>query len=79
MTLILAIETSTSTCSIALLSENEGNVTLTQRVIEGTAGHAERLLPLAHQVLQEAGRSKTELDAVAFGQGPGAFTGLRVA
>ncbi len=79
MTLILALETSTSTCSIALLSENAGVLALTQRVIEGASGHAENLLPLAHQVLDEAGLSKRDLDAVAFGQGPGAFTGLRVA
>jgi len=79
MTRILAFETSTSTGTIALISEQHSVVTLVQRTIEGTTGHAAEILPMAHTILAECGLAKNDLDAVAFGQGPGAFTGVRVA
>lgn len=79
MTRILAFETSTSTGTIALISEQGGEVTLTQRVIEGATGHAAEILPMASTILAEFNLTKNDLDAVAFGQGPGAFTGVRVA
>lgn len=79
MTRILAFETSTSTGTIALLSEQSGVVTLAQRAIEGTTGHAAEILPMAYSILAEYGLAKKDVDAVAFGQGPGAFTGVRVA
>lgn len=41
--------------------------------------HAARLLPAAQQLLDEAGWSLSQLDGLAFGRGPGAFTGLRIA
>ncbi len=79
MTLILALETSTPICSIALLSEQGGEISIIQKQIEGVSGHAQSVLPLAHTLLDEQGRSKNELSCVAFGNGPGAFTGIRVA
>ena len=79
MTRILAFETSTTTGTIALLSEQASVVTLVQRVIEGTTGHAAQILPMAQSILAELGLSRNDLDVVAFGQGPGAFTGVRVA
>ena len=79
MTLILALETSTTTCGIALLHEQDGDVRISSRLHEGTAGHAMNVLPMAYALLQESGFSKKQLDTVSFGQGPGAFTGLRVA
>lgn len=79
MTWILALETSTSTCGVALLCEENGSVDVQTRTLEGTAGHAASILPLISDLLKHAGLSKADLDAVAFGQGPGAFTGLRVA
>jgi len=79
MTLILALETSTPICSIALLSEQNGEISITSKKVEGVSGHAQSVLPLAHALLAEQGRSKKELSCVAFGNGPGAFTGIRVA
>jgi len=72
---VLAIDTSTESCSVALL---DGAVTrLRQEVLE--RGHAERVLPMVDEVLAESGLSLLELDGIAFGRGPGAFTGLRIA
>jgi len=79
MTRILAFETSTSAGTVALLSECGAVVTVTQRTIEGTTGHASEVLPLAYSILTELNLTQKDVTAVAFGQGPGAFTGVRVA
>ena len=79
MTHILALETSTTTCSVALLTEQGASVAVVQRQLEGTAGHAANLLPMVSALLAECGVVRGALSAVAFGQGPGAFTGIRVA
>jgi tRNA threonylcarbamoyladenosine biosynthesis protein TsaB len=79
MTRILAFETSTSTGTVALLSEQGATLVVTQRTIEGTTGHASAILPLAYSILTELNMTQKDVTAVAFGQGPGAFTGVRVA
>lgn len=76
---LLAFETSSSRCGVALLTRRAGSTAIAVREHEGSQEHAERMLPLAHELLQEAGLTPADLDAVAFGQGPGGFTGLRVA
>ncbi|VFR95374.1 TsaB protein, required for threonylcarbamoyladenosine (t(6)A) formation in tRNA / Ribosomal-protein-S18p-alanine acetyltransferase [plant metagenome] len=76
---LLALETSSSRCGVALLRLCKGEVQLTLREHEGSQEHAERLLPMADALLAEAGLRRADLGAVAFGQGPGGFTGLRVA
>jgi tRNA threonylcarbamoyladenosine biosynthesis protein TsaB len=76
---LLAFETSSSRCSVALLRQADGRPEVTQLEHEGSQEHAERLLPMATDLLAAAGLGPADLDAVAFGQGPGGFTGLRVA
>ncbi|MDR2187064.1 MAG: tRNA (adenosine(37)-N6)-threonylcarbamoyltransferase complex dimerization subunit type 1 TsaB [Azonexus sp.] len=73
--LILALETSTEAGSCALWRDG---AVLERRCPAGRS-HSETLLPLVHELLTEAGVSVAALDAIAFGAGPGAFTGLRVA
>ncbi len=77
---LLALETSGSLCSVALISYREdGRILVSRRDHDATGEHAERLLPMADELLAEQGLGRNALAAVAFGQGPGGFTGLRVA
>jgi tRNA threonylcarbamoyladenosine biosynthesis protein TsaB len=76
---ILALETSSSRCGVALLSVVQGRQSLIRAGVDATGQHAERLLPMVDQILLEAGIARKQLSAVGFGQGPGGFTGLRVA
>lgn len=73
--LILALETSTELGSCALLHEGD----LIERLCPVGKPHSETLLPLVRELLAEADVRVSQLDAIAFGAGPGAFTGLRVA
>ena len=77
---LLALETSSSLCSVALLTgDSAGSTRLYSAEHDGTAEHAERLLPMADDLLAQAGVKRSDLCVVAFGEGPGGFTGLRVA
>jgi tRNA threonylcarbamoyladenosine biosynthesis protein TsaB len=71
---ILAFETSCEHATVALLLGDE----IIQRRLEGHANHSERLLPTVQALLAESQVSLSSLDAIAFGAGPGAFTGLRL-
>lgn len=72
---ILALETSTDLGSCALWRDGE----LSERRCPPGRPHSETLLPLVRDLLTDAGIDFFGLDAIAFGAGPGAFTGLRVA
>jgi len=75
MPIILAIETSSETASVALL---RGDAVLS-RVSSGVRTHSQSILPMIQELLAEAGIALAECDAVAFGSGPGSFTGVRTA
>ena len=72
---ILAIDTSMEACSVAL---GNGDQLLT-RYTDVPRKHAEKVLPMVEDLLGEADISRQWLAAIAFGRGPGAFTGLRIA
>jgi len=72
---ILALDTATENCSAALFIDGEvtGREALLRR------GAAEHILPMVAELLAAATLSLTQLDAIAFGRGPGGFTGVRLA
>jgi tRNA threonylcarbamoyladenosine biosynthesis protein TsaB len=72
---ILALETSCEQGSIALLVDGR----VEARMLDGHANHSEYIIPELNALLGEAGVRLRDLDAIAFGSGPGAFTGLRLA
>lgn len=77
---LLALETSGSLCGVALISRHaDGRTTVSRQEHDAVGEHAERMLPMVDTLLAERGLGRQALSAVAFGQGPGGFTGLRVA
>ncbi|MEP6483555.1 MAG: tRNA (adenosine(37)-N6)-threonylcarbamoyltransferase complex dimerization subunit type 1 TsaB [Rudaea sp.] len=75
MSTLIAIETSTESCSAALMRDGD----IIERSELAPRRHAELILPMIESLLAEAGLSRRQIDAVAVGRGPGAFTGVRLA
>lgn len=71
---ILAIETCSETCSVALVHGDKQN----QLLSDEPRGHADNVLPMIDKLLSSAQLSLDQLDAIAFTRGPGAFTGVRI-
>lgn len=72
---ILALDTATECCSVALLADGG----LIDRQQLSGRHHGEHVLPMIEAVLAEAGLVRAQLDGIAVGRGPGGFTGVRLA
>ncbi|MFA9216034.1 MAG: tRNA (adenosine(37)-N6)-threonylcarbamoyltransferase complex dimerization subunit type 1 TsaB [Sphingomonadaceae bacterium] len=75
MPIILAIETSSELASCALLRDG----VVLSRSSSGVRTHSQSILPMIQELLAEAGIALKDCDAIAFGSGPGSFTGVRTA
>jgi tRNA threonylcarbamoyladenosine biosynthesis protein TsaB len=72
---LLAIDTSSSACSVGLLLNNEIKIIHEIAPLQ----QAQKILPMIERILGEANISLNQLDGLAFGCGPGSFTGVRIA
>jgi len=70
---LLAFDTATEACTAALWLDG-----VVSERDEHRSQHSEHLLPMIHGLLADAGLTVRQLDAIAFGRGPGSFTGLRI-
>lgn len=71
---LLAIDTATERCSVALRLDGQA----IERVSDQPRVAADLVLPMVEAVLKEAGVRLADLDGIAYGRGPGAFTGVRI-
>ncbi len=71
---LLALDTSSTACSVALRRDGD----MVFRHEEQAKAHTRLLMPMIRAVLDEAGATLTELDAIVLGNGPGSFIGLRI-
>jgi tRNA threonylcarbamoyladenosine biosynthesis protein TsaB len=76
MPTIIAFDTSSDTASVSLM-EKDGAIRT--RTSSGVATHSQAILPMIRAIFAEAGISVADCDAIAFGCGPGSFTGVRTA
>ncbi|MCW9733869.1 tRNA (adenosine(37)-N6)-threonylcarbamoyltransferase complex dimerization subunit type 1 TsaB [Avibacterium sp. 20-15] len=74
MTTLLALDTSTEACSVALW--HKGEITHLDELAQRT--HTKRILPMVDEILNQSGITLNQVDALVFGRGPGSFTGVRV-
>lgn len=72
---LLTLDTSTEACSCALYLDGE----ILERSVIAPRQHTSLILPMIDELLTEADLKPTQLDGLAFGRGPGSFTGLRIA
>lgn len=72
---LLAVETATEACSAALFIDGE----IVERFELAPKEHTQLILPMIDSLMAEAGLKPTDLDSLAFGRGPGSFTGVRIA
>lgn len=72
---VLAIDTATERCSVALRIDGQ----VSERSVDTPRGHADIVLPMVQSLLNDAGLAFRDLDGIAYGRGPGGFTGVRIA
>lgn len=75
---LLALDCSTEACSVALLDDSNGERSINEVFELAPRQHTQRILPIVDQLLVDCDVSLSQLDAIAYGRGPGSFTGLRI-
>jgi tRNA threonylcarbamoyladenosine biosynthesis protein TsaB len=72
---LLAVDTATEQCSVAIVTDGM----VWSRVVPTARSHADMILPMIDELLAESALTLAQIDGMAFGRGPGSFTGVRIA
>jgi tRNA threonylcarbamoyladenosine biosynthesis protein TsaB len=75
---ILCVDTSTEACSVAVLKQAVNEHVIFDSFMFAPREHTTKILPTVESILTEAGLSVNDLDIIAYGRGPGSFTGVRI-
>lgn len=75
---ILCVDTSTEACSVALLKQDDNKQVIFDSFMFAPREHTTKILPTVESVLAEAALSVSDIDIIAYGRGPGSFTGVRI-
>ncbi|WP_372881107.1 tRNA (adenosine(37)-N6)-threonylcarbamoyltransferase complex dimerization subunit type 1 TsaB [Psychromonas sp.] len=75
---ILCIDTSTEACSVALLRQTATEQKISEQFMLAPREHTAKILPAVEQVLESSGINLSAIDIIAYGRGPGSFTGVRI-
>ncbi|WP_413699336.1 tRNA (adenosine(37)-N6)-threonylcarbamoyltransferase complex dimerization subunit type 1 TsaB [Psychromonas sp. KJ10-10] len=75
---ILCVDTSTEACSVAILKQSDEQTTIFDKYMFAPREHTVKILPTVESVLAEAKLAINDIDVVAYGRGPGSFTGVRI-
>ncbi|WP_094752091.1 tRNA (adenosine(37)-N6)-threonylcarbamoyltransferase complex dimerization subunit type 1 TsaB [Psychromonas sp. CD1] len=75
---VLCVDTSTEACSVALLIKNEQKNIISDHFMLAPREHTRKILPTIELILKEANISLNDIDVIAYGRGPGSFTGVRI-
>ena len=75
---ILCVDTSTEACSVAVLKQDDNEQVIKDNFMFAPREHTTKILPTVASVLEEAGLTINDIDVVAYGRGPGSFTGVRI-
>jgi tRNA threonylcarbamoyladenosine biosynthesis protein TsaB len=75
---VLCVDTSTEACSVAVLCQTGNEPQITDQFMLAPREHTTKILPTVEQVLQSSGLSLSDIDVIAYGRGPGSFTGVRI-
>lgn len=76
---VLCVDTSTEACSVALLTHNGSEQVIKDNFMFAPREHTTKILPTVEAVLAEAQLTIRDMDIIAYGRGPGSFTGVRIA
>lgn len=75
---VLCIDTSTEACSVAVLCRADKEQVISSQFMLAPREHTAKILPTVEQVLAQSGLQLSNIDVVAYGRGPGSFTGVRI-
>lgn len=75
---VLCVDSSTEACSVAVLCRSDKEQVISDHFMLAPREHTAKILPTVDQVLQQSGLKLADIDVLAYGRGPGSFTGVRI-